>query len=89
MEPCLRPLPQWRIQYEHARTVEVTMKRDTVILVLKIVAAVATAILSVIGASSMAACAAYHAVESKGRTVIVVVDTTTVDHHGNTSIRIK
>lgn len=65
------------------------MNRATFVLILKIVAAVATAILTVLGASSMAACAAYHAVESKGRTVIVVVDTTTVDHHGSYDIRIK
>ena len=65
------------------------MNKEFVILVLKIVVAVATAILGILGASSLSSCSAYRTVESQGKTVIVITDTTTVDHRGNYNLKIR
>lgn len=38
---------------------------------------------------AFAACSAYRTVESYGKTSIVVVDTTTVEHRGNYNLKLK
>lgn len=55
------------------------MKKDTFILVLKVLAAVIAAILSVLTVSS---CNVSHRVDASGHTTITTCDTTIVNHSG-------
>lgn len=65
-------------------------KKDLLVLVLKIVVAVATAILGVLGISAMSSCTTARSYyESKGNGTIVVTDTTHVSHGGTLKIQIK
>lgn len=65
------------------------MKKETTIFVLKLVVAVATAILGVLGASSLVSCDVHKYIESKGKAVIVTVDTTIVNHDGSITFKSK
>lgn len=66
------------------------MKKDIFIFVLKIIVAVATAILGVLGVSSLASCAAAQSyTQSKGKAVITVNDTTIIEHGGLLNVKIK
>lgn len=58
------------------------MNKSVVTLILKIVVAVATAILSVLGANTLASCSVNHAIDGYGRAVIVTTDTTVINHQG-------
>lgn len=55
------------------------MKKETFILVLKVLAAVIAAILSVVTVSS---CNVSHRVDATGHTIITTSDTTIVNHSG-------
>lgn len=55
------------------------MKKETLILVLKVLAAVIAAILSVLTVSS---CNVSHRVDASGHTIITTCDTTIVNHSG-------
>lgn len=65
------------------------MEKSVLILVLKIVVAVASAVLAVLGANVLSSCTAYRSAESHGKTVITVVDTTYIDHKGTYNIQVK
>ncbi len=65
------------------------MNKDLVTLILKIVVAIATAILGAIGVSVVSSCTAYRSADSYGRTTITVVDTTYIDHKGTYNISVK
>lgn len=58
------------------------MKKETFILVLKVLAAVIAAILSVLSVTS---CNVSHRVDASGHTIITTCDTTIVNHSGFTS----
>lgn len=55
------------------------MKKDTFILVLKVLAAVIAAILSVLTVSS---CNVSHRLDASGHTIITTSDTTFINHSG-------
>ena len=55
------------------------MKKDTLILVLKVLAAVIAAILSVLSVTS---CNVSHRFDASGHTIITTSDTTIVNHSG-------
>lgn len=59
------------------------MNKHVVILVLKIIIGVCTAVLSVLGASTLVSCQVSKSIQSKGHTRIYTVDTTNVYHSGN------
>lgn len=66
------------------------MKKETIVFILKLIAAIVASILSVLGASSLTSCtAARTSYQSIGNTRIVTVDTTTIHHTGNLQIKIK
>lgn len=56
--------------------------RNLITLILKIVVAIATAILGVLGANALASCSVNHAIDATGRAVIVTTDTTVINHDG-------
>ena len=58
------------------------MNKDNIITILKILVAVLSAILSVLGASALCSCTGSHIIDGVGKTTIVTVDTTTVVHQG-------
>lgn len=58
------------------------MTKDKIILILKIVVAVATAILSVLGASALSSCSTSHSIDGYGHTTIITTDTTNIVHKG-------
>lgn len=65
------------------------MNKDLIVIVLKIVVAIASAILAVLGANALTACTAYRSAESYGKTTITVADTTYIDHKGTYNIKVK
>ncbi len=58
------------------------MNKDTFTFVLKIVVAIATAILTVLGAQALTSCAAKHYIDVKGHGTVITVDTTIINHSG-------
>ncbi len=62
------------------------MNKDVIILVLKCIIAIASALLGVFGVASLSSCTAQRNVESIGTTRIIVTDTTVVNHTGNYSL---
>lgn len=57
------------------------MKKETFILVLKVLAAIIAAILSVVTVSS---CSVSHRFDASGHTIITTSDTTIINHSGYT-----
>ena len=62
------------------------MSKDVIILILKIIIAVASAILGILGVSSLTSCTVYRSFESSGITRIVTIDTTNINHSGSLNI---
>lgn len=58
------------------------MKREIIIIVLKVIIAIATAILGVLGVTSFASCSVGHSVYGDGRATIITTDTTIIQHDG-------
>lgn len=56
--------------------------RELTIFILKIVVAVATAVLGVLGASALSSCTVTHSVDAQGKAVIITTDTTVINHNG-------
>ena len=56
-------------------------KKDFLIIVLKVVIYACTAILAVLGVSAMTSCSASRNVDVVGKTTIVTVDTTRINHN--------
>ncbi len=56
-------------------------KKDFFIIFLKVVIYACTAILAVLGVSAMTSCSASRNVDVVGKTVIVTVDTTRINHN--------
>lgn len=56
-------------------------KKDFFIILLKVVIYACTAILAVLGVSAMTSCSASRNVDVVGKTVIVTVDTTRINHN--------
>lgn len=64
-------------------------KKEILSLVLKLIVAIACAVGAVFGISVMSSCSAYNQVDAQGRTSIVTVDTTSINHAAGFSIKIK
>lgn len=64
-------------------------KKQILTLVLKVVVAIAVAVGTVFGISVMSSCTAYKHTAAQGRTTVVTVDTTNIDHSAGFSIKIK
>lgn len=56
-------------------------KKDFFIILLKVIIYACTAILAVLGVSAMASCSASRNVDVVGKTTIVTVDTTHINHN--------
>lgn len=57
--------------------------------VLKLVVAIACAVGAVFGISVMSSCSAYKQFDAGGKTTIVTVDTTNINHSAGFSLKIK
>lgn len=64
-------------------------KKQILTLVLKVVVAVAVAVGAVFGISVMSSCSAYKYADASGKTTIVTVDSTNINHSAGFSISIK
>lgn len=64
-------------------------KKQILSIVLKLVAAIAVAVGSVFGITVMSSCSSYKYADAKGKTTIVTVDTTNINHSAGFSISIK
>lgn len=64
-------------------------KKEILSIVLKIVVGIAVAVGAAFGISVMSSCSAYKNAVASGRTSIVTVDTTLVNHSAGFSISIK
>lgn len=58
------------------------MSKEVITTILKIIVAVCTAILGVLGVYSVTACTVAHNLDSVGRAVIITNDTTVINHGG-------
>ena len=66
------------------------MDKSNLIIFLKVLAAVIAGILSVLTVACVSSCSsARHYTESKGRTTILVTDTTLVNHSGILNLKLK
>ena len=63
------------------------MNKETVILIIKIIVAILTAILGVLGVASFSACTMERTSDAVGRTTILIADTTWIDHRGSYQIK--
>lgn len=61
--------------------------KETIILVLKIVAAICAAVLSVLGVSCMTSCTISREANVSGRATIVTIDTTFINHSGHATFK--
>lgn len=64
-------------------------KKQILSIVLKIVVGIACAVGAAFGISVLASCSAYKNADASGRTSIVTVDTTVVNHSAGFSVSIK
>ena len=64
-------------------------KKEILSIVLKIIVGVAVAVGAAFGISVMSSCSAYKYADAKGKTTIVTVDTTNINHSAGFSISIK
>lgn len=64
-------------------------KKQILTLVLKVVVAIAVAVGAVFGITVMSSCSAYKYADANGKTTIVTVDTTNINHSAGFSISIK
>lgn len=65
------------------------MSKDVLILVLKCIIAIASAILGVLGVASFSSCTASRNVSSLGVTRVVTIDTTVVSHSGCYNLKLS
>lgn len=65
------------------------IKKDILYIVLKIVVGIACAVGAAFGISVMSSCSSYKTSEASGKTTIVTVDTTNINHSAGFSISIK
>lgn len=66
------------------------MDKSKLIILLKVLAAVIAAILSVLTVACVSSCStARHFTESNGRTTIFVTDTTVINHSGLLNLKLK
>lgn len=66
------------------------MDKSNLVLFLKVLAAVIAGILSVLTVACVSSCSsARHYTESKGRTTILVTDTTVINHSGTLNLKLK
>lgn len=66
------------------------MDKSKLIIFLKVLAAVIAGILSVLTVACVSSCTtARHFTESKGRTTILVTDTTVINHSGDLKLNVK
>lgn len=66
------------------------MDKSKLIILLKVLAAVIAGILSVLTVACVSSCStARHYTESKGRTTILLTDTTVINHSGELNIKLK
>lgn len=61
------------------------MKKDILVILLKVLAYAIGLLLAYFGVSTLASCSASHELNASGRCTIVTTDTTTVLHRGYTS----
>lgn len=73
----------------HHLDIEFMDKKKVLEIVLKIVIGVAMVVASAFGISTLTSCSAYKNMNSVGKTTIVTVDTTNVDHNAGFSLSIK
>lgn len=64
-------------------------KKEILTLVLKIIVGICIAIGAAFGISVMSSCTAYKSAAATGRTTVVTVDTTNIDHSAGFSLEIK
>lgn len=64
-------------------------KKEILSIVLKIIAGLAVAVGAAFGISVMSSCSAYKYADAQGKTTIVTVDTTNINHSAGFSISIK
>lgn len=64
-------------------------KKEIIAFVLKIVVAICVAVGAVIGVNVLSSCSAYKNASAFGRTTVVTVDTTNIDHSAGFSLEIK
>lgn len=66
------------------------MDKSNLVLFLKVLAAVIAGILSVLTVACVSSCSsARHYTESKGRTTILVTDTSVINHSGILNLKLK
>lgn len=66
------------------------MDKSKLIIVLKVLSAVIAGILSVLTVACVSSCStAQHYTESKGRSTIVITDTTVINHNGVLNLKLK
>lgn len=64
-------------------------KKEVLTIVLKLVVAIAVAVGAVFGITVMSSCSAYKNADANGKTTIVTVDTTNINHSAGFSVCIK
>lgn len=64
-------------------------KKEVLSIVLKLVVAIAVAVGAVFGITVMSSCSSYKYADATGKTTIVTVDTTNINHSAGFSISIK
>lgn len=64
-------------------------KKQILSIVLKLVVAIAVAVGAVFGITVMSSCSAYKYADANGKTTIITVDTTNINHSAGFSINIK
>ena len=58
------------------------MKKDFIIIALKVLVYLFGLLLAYFGVSSLASCSASHSIDAFGRTVVTTTDTTYINHSG-------
>lgn len=65
------------------------MKKEILIIVLKVVIYACTLALGLLGVHAMTSCTYHRGLDSSGRAVVVTVDTTVINHSGSFSVKSK
>lgn len=84
---CFRALLFFRISI--TLILHIMKKKEILSLVLKLVVGIACAVGAVFGISVLSSCSAYKQAAASGRTSIVTIDTTNVNHSAGFSVSIK
>ena len=59
------------------------MSKEIIKIILKVIAYAIALILGYLGVNAMVSCTVHHAIDAKGRTIIVTNDTTVINHDGS------